>query len=161
MTYRARRFGDDINTDYIIASRRKRDTLDPLILRRFLFEEIAPEFASSIEPGDVIVAGRNFGCGSAMEAAVTAVLGAGIHAVLAHSFSRTYYRNAVNNGLRPVICDTAGIREGDLLRIGQDVVNETNGERISAEPLPDVMLRIIEAGGLVAYFRRCGGFSGA
>jgi 3-isopropylmalate/(R)-2-methylmalate dehydratase small subunit len=161
VTYRARLFGDDINTDYIIASRRKRDSLDPLLLRRFLFEEIAPEFAASIKPGDVIVAGRNFGCGSAMEVAVTAVLGAGIRAVLASSFSRTYYRNAVNNGLRPVICDTARIREGDRLRIEQDVLDETTGEHITAEPLPGVMLRIIEEGGLVPYFRRYGGFSGA
>jgi 3-isopropylmalate/(R)-2-methylmalate dehydratase small subunit len=159
MICRARVFGDDLNTDYIIASRRKRDTLDPLALRHFLFEEIAPEFASSIEPGDVIVAGKNFGCGSAMEVAVTAVLGAGIHAVLARSFSRTYYRNAVNNGLHPLICDTACIREGDRLRIEDAVVNETTGERISTERLPEVMLRIIEAGGLVAYFRRYGGFA--
>ncbi len=159
MICRARVFGDDINTDYIIASRRKRDSLDPLVLRHFLFEEIAPEFAASVEPGDAIVAGKNFGCGSAMEVAVTAVLGAGIHAVLARSFSRTYYRNAVNNGLRPVICDTARIHEGDRLRIGDDVVNETTGERISTERLPEVMLRIIEAGGLVAYFRRYGGFA--
>lgn len=161
MTFRARVFGDNINTDYIIASRRKRDSIDPLVLRRFLFEEISPEFAASIAPGDVIVAGKNFGCGSAMEVAVTTVLGAGIHAVLARSFSRTYYRNAVNNGLRPVICDTARIREGDRLRLEDGVVNETTGERIAAEPLPDVMLRIIEAGGLVAYFRRYGGFAGA
>ena len=161
MICRARVFGDDINTDYIIASRRKRDTLDPMALRRFLFEEIAPEFPASVNPGDVIVAGKNFGCGSAMEVAVTAVLGAGIHAVLARSFSRTYFRNAVNNGLLPVICDTAHIREGDQLRIENAVVNETTGERIAAEPLPDVMLRIIDAGGLVAYFRRYGGFAGA
>jgi 3-isopropylmalate/(R)-2-methylmalate dehydratase small subunit len=161
VTYRARVFGDNINTDYIIASRRKRDSIDPRVLRRFLFEEVAPEFAASVAPGDVIVAGKNFGCGSAMEVAVTAVLGAGIHAVLARSFSRTYYRNAVNNGLRPVICDTTRIREGDRLRLEDVVVDETTGERIAAEPLPNVMLRIIEAGGLVAYFRRYGGFAGA
>jgi 3-isopropylmalate/(R)-2-methylmalate dehydratase small subunit len=161
VTWRARLFGDDINTDYIIASRRKRDSLDPLVLRQYLFEEIAPQFAASVEPGDVIVAGKNFGCGSAMEVAVTAVLGAGIRAVLARSFSRTYYRNAVNNGLRPVICDTARIREGDRLSIDEGVVNETTGERIAAEPLPDVMRRIIEAGGIVPYFRRYGGFAGA
>lgn len=158
MIYRARVFGDNINTDYIIASRRKRDSLDPQLLRQYLFEEIAPGFAASIEPGDVIVAGRNFGCGSAMEVAVTAVLGAGIPAVLARSFSRTYYRNAVNNGLRPGICDVSGIREGDRLRIEDSVFNETTGSVIAAEPLPEVMRQIIEAGGLVPYFRQHGGF---
>jgi 3-isopropylmalate/(R)-2-methylmalate dehydratase small subunit len=156
--YRARVFGDDINTDYIVASRRKRDSLDPLVLRRYLFEELAPQFAESVEPGDVIVAGKNFGCGSAMEVAVSAVLGAGIHAVLARSFSRTYYRNAVNNGLRPLVCDTTSIREGDLLRIDGEIVNERTGERIPAEPLPPVMSQIIAAGGLVEYFRQHGGF---
>jgi 3-isopropylmalate/(R)-2-methylmalate dehydratase small subunit len=158
MIYRARVFGDDINTDYIIASRRKRDSLDPQVLRQYLFEEIAPDFAASIEPGDVVVAGRNFGCGSAMEVAVTAVLGAGIRAVLARSFSRTYYRNAVNNGLRPVICDVSSIREGDRLRNEDSVFNETTGSVIAAEPLPEVMRQIIEAGGLVPYFRQHGGF---
>lgn len=161
MMYRARVFVDDINTDYIIASRRKRDSLDPQVLRRYLFEEIAPGFAESIEPGDVIVAGKNFGCGSAMEVAVTAVLGAGIQAVLARSFSRTYYRNAVNNGLRPLVCDTARIGEGDRLEIGDGVCNRTTGERIVCEPLPEVMRKIIEAGGLVKYFRRYGGFERA
>lgn len=154
MTFRARVFGDDINTDYIIASRRKRDSLDPQVLRQYLFEEIAPEFAASVQPGDAIVAGKNFGCGSAMEVAVTAVLGVGIRAVLARSFSRTYYRNAVNNGLLPVICDTSRIREGDRLSIAGDAVrNQTTGVVIAAEPLPGIMLDIIAAGGLVPYVR--------
>jgi len=162
MRFRARVFGDDINTDYIIASRRKRDSLDPQVLRQYLFEEIAPQFAAEVQAEDAIVAGKNFGCGSAMEVAVTAVLGAGIRAVLARSFSRTYYRNAVNNGLLPVICDTCRIREGDRLRIGSgeviEVYNETTAESIVAEPLPHIMRAIIEAGGLVPYFRQYGDF---
>lgn len=159
---RARVFGDDINTDYIITSRRKRESLDPAVLRRYLFEEIDPNLAATIEPGDVIVAGRNFGCGSAMEVAVTAVVGAGIRAVLARSFSRTYYRNAVNNGLLPVICDTSGIREGDRLRIetgaAMVVHNISTGAALEAGKLPKIMAEILEAGGLVAYFKQNGDF---
>ena len=162
ITGRARIFGDDINTDYIITSRRKRESLDPDYLRTYLFEEIDRKFAASIEPDDVIVAGKNFGCGSAMEVAVTAVVGAGIRAVLARSFSRTYYRNAVNNGLLPVICDTSGIREGNRISIEQEssmiVSNLTTGERTGAGTLPKIMLDILEAGGLVPYFRRYGDF---
>lgn len=159
LTGRARVFGDDVNTDYIITSRRKRESLDPQVLRRYLFEEIDLEFAATVEAGDLIVAGKNFGCGSAMEVAVTAVLGAGIRAVLARSFSRTYYRNAVNNGLMPVICDTVRIIEGDWLSLSHDSVrNETTGEIIPAEPLPPIMRNIIQAGGLVPYFREKGGF---
>lgn len=151
---RARRFGDNINTDYIITSRRKRENVDPQYLRCYLFEEIDSGFAGTIEEGDVIVAGSNFGCGSAMEVAVTAVLGAGIRAVIAASFSRTYYRNAVNNGLLPVTCETSGIREGDRLRIGAaEVLNLTTGEAIPASELPPIMQAIIAAGGLVGYMR--------
>jgi 3-isopropylmalate/(R)-2-methylmalate dehydratase small subunit len=159
MTGRARVFGDDINTDYIITSRRKRESLDPAVLRAYLFEEIDAKFAATVAAGDVIVAGKNFGCGSAMEVAVTAVVGAGIRAVVARSFARTYYRNAVNNGLLPVECDTGGIREGDRLAIGDGKVrNETTGEILTAAELPAIMREIIAAGGLVAYFRRHGDF---
>jgi 3-isopropylmalate/(R)-2-methylmalate dehydratase small subunit len=155
MTGRARLFGDDINTDYIITSRRKRESLDPAVLRAYLFEEVDAGFAATVEEGDVIVAGKNFGCGSAMEVAVTAVLGAGIRAVVACSFSRTYYRNAVNNGLLPVECDTGGISEGDRLVIGDgEVRNQTTGAIMMAAELPGMMREIVAAGGLVPYFRR-------
>ena len=159
---RARVFGDDINTDYIITSRRKRESLDPQVLRQYLFEEVDPGFAASVEPGDILVAGKNFGCGSAMEVAVTAVLGAGMRAVLARSFSRTYYRNAVNNGLLPVICDTQGIREGHRLVVSHQermtVHNLATRQTITGDVLPQIMLDIFEAGGLVPYFREHGDF---
>ena len=163
---RARVFGDDVNTDYIISSRRKRESLDPQVLRRYLFEELNPDLAPSLVPGDLIVAGKNFGCGSAMEVAVTAVLGAGVRAVLARSFSRTYYRNAVNNGLLPVICDTQGISEGDHITIsftGSEKIkitvrNDRTGNTIQAESLPQIMQDILQAGGLVPYFRQYGDF---
>lgn len=159
---RARRFGDDVNTDYIISSTRKRESLDPLVLRRYLFESVDPGFAATIQPGDIIVAGSNFGCGSAMEVAVTAILGAQIPAVLARSFSRTYYRNAINNGLLPIVCDTGSIREGDRLSIRRQptlcVRNEASGKMLATEALPKIMLDILEAGGLVPYMRQCGEF---
>jgi len=170
MTGRARVFGDDVNTDYIITSRRKRESLDPMVLRAFLFETLNSGFAATVRTGDVIVAGRNFGCGSAMEVAVTALVGAGIRAVVAKSFSRTYYRNAVNNGVMPVICDTSSIGEGDALEISEGternvternvternvtVRNLATGEVLTGEPLPGIMREIIGAGGLVGYIRK-------
>jgi 3-isopropylmalate/(R)-2-methylmalate dehydratase small subunit len=163
---RARVFGDDVNTDYIITSRRKRESLDPQILKQYLFEEIDPKFAASVESGDLIVAGKNFGCGSAMEVAVTAVLGAGIRAVIAQSFSRTYFRNAINNGLLPVVCDTSRIHENDRIVIqasdekgsAMTVRNLTTSEDILSAALPKIMLDIFAAGGLVPYFREHGDF---
>jgi len=159
---RARILGDDINTDYIIASRRKRDSLDPEVLRAYLLEAVDPEFAASVEPGDLLVAGKNFGCGSAMEVAATVVLGAGINAVLAKSFSRTYFRNAINNGLLPVVCDTSQVVEGDALSIllGTDftVRNETRDQILNADQLSPIVRSIVMAGGLVTCFREHGGF---
>jgi 3-isopropylmalate/(R)-2-methylmalate dehydratase small subunit len=157
---RARLVGDDVNTDSIISSTRKRESLDPAVLRQFLFEHVDPTFAASVQPGDILVAGKNFGCGSAMEVAVTTVLGAGIPAVMARSFSRTYYRNAINNGLLPLVCDTGGIREGDILIAdGTGAIrNERSGETLSPEPLPPIMLAILRAGGLVPYMRQNGDF---
>lgn len=161
---RARRLGARVNTDYIISSSRKKETLDPHELKRWLLEDVDPGFAASVLDGDLLVADEAFGCGSAMEVAVTVVLAAGIRAVMARSFSRTYYRNAINNGLIPVECDTSGIREGDRLTLRVDadsvrVANETTGTEVSASPLPSFVIGILEAGGLVPFLRTRGGFT--
>jgi 3-isopropylmalate/(R)-2-methylmalate dehydratase small subunit len=169
---RARVFGDDINTDYVISSRRKRDSLDPAVLRQFLFEDVDPNFAASLEPGDLIVAGKNFGCGSAMEIAASVLLGVGMKAVLARSFARTYFRNAVNNGLLPVTCDTREIHEFDRIVVEYPtapipelptqceiaVRNQTTGKVIPAEPLSKLLVAILQAGGLAPFFKQHGGF---
>ncbi|MFJ2992447.1 alpha-IPM isomerase [Pandoraea sp. NPDC087047] len=154
---RARCFGDDVNTDYIISSRRKRDSLDPQVLRQYLFETTHPEFAQSVLMGDVIVAGKNFGCGSAMEVAVTAVVGAGIRVVLAQTFARTYFRNAINNGLYALECDTSCIREGDTVRVvfGEQTEVWINDQAtpLRGAPIAPEILQILNAGGLVPYLR--------
>jgi 3-isopropylmalate/(R)-2-methylmalate dehydratase small subunit len=157
---RARVLGDDVNTDYLISSRRKKESLDPAVLRRYLLEDVDPAFAASVADGDLLVAGRNFGCGSAMEVAVTVVTGAGIRAVIARSFSRTYWRNAVNNGLLAIAADTSGVREGDAIELhldGAAVQLHVAGEArrvIDCEPLSELALALREAGGLVPYLRR-------
>jgi len=166
---RARLLGDDINTDYLIASSRKKDSLDPRVLRRYLLEDLDPAFAASVADGDILVAGHNFGCGSAMEVAVTVVLAAGIRVVVARSFARTYWRNAINNGLLLITADTAGIAEGDALALRLDGASAellvgspahaahaapaAPALRIACEPVPDIVLTIRAAGGLVPYLR--------
>ena len=156
---RARVVGDDINTDYIIASTRKRDTLDEQILKRYLLETLDPSFAESVQPGDILVAGSNFGCGSAMEVAATVLVAAGFKAVVARSFSRTFFRNAVNNGLMPVECETTGIHEGDRLVIvvdeqGVRVEDPTRGITRSALPFPETIRGILAAKGIVEVVRQ-------
>lgn len=160
---RARVLGDDVNTDYIISSRRKKETIDPQQLRRHLLEDLDPAFAASVREGDILVAGNNFGCGSAMEVAVTVVLGAGIRAVIARGFSRTYLRNALNNGLLAVVADTSGIVEGEALQVKFDeqgalCIHAEKAGVIACDPIAPFMLEMLNAGGLVPYLRKHGGF---
>jgi len=164
MEGRARIFGDDVNTDYIISSARKRSSIDASSLAAYLFESIAPAFAASVQAGDILVAGRNFGCGSAMEVAATVIQAAGIRAVLAKSFSRSFYRNAINNGLLVVECDTSSVTEGDELVItltanAAEVRDVTCGIQLRGAPLPAIMLRILDAGGLVGFLREHDGWN--
>jgi 3-isopropylmalate/(R)-2-methylmalate dehydratase small subunit len=153
---RARVLGDDVNTDYIISSSRKRGTIDPQQLAPYLLEGVSPEFAASVRQGDVLVAGRNFGCGSAMEVAVTVIQAAGISAVIARSFARSFFRNAINNGLLVVECDTASFHEGDdvTIHVSDGEVrlrNETRDFRVAGASLPPIVQELIRYGGLVHY----------
>ena len=162
-TGRARVFGDDVNTDYIISSRRKRETIDESRLREYLFEAIDPSFAASLLPDDLLVGGANFGCGSAMEVAVTVIQAAGIRAVLAKTFARSFYRNAINNGLLAVECDTTNIADGDEVSVVLDgtavrVLVPARRIALPGAPMPWLVRRILESGGLVEYLRREGSF---
>ncbi len=160
---RARILPDRVNTDYIISSSRKKESIDPSELKKWLLEGVSTDFAASVLPGDILVAGEAFGCGSAMEVAVTAVRAAGISAVVARSFARSYYRNAINNGLMPVECETSGMNENDdlVVRIdvcGVTVTNETAGTKVTARKIPSLVMKILEAGGLLPYLETHGRF---
>lgn len=159
MKGKAHRFGDDVNTDYIISGRHKFKTLDMKELARYVMEDLDPGFVERLEKGDFVVAGKNFGCGSSREQAPLALMHAGVAAVLAESFARIYFRNSINNGLAAIVCDTSRIDEGDELEVDlrEGVVrNVTKGISIESSPLPRVMLDILSEGGLVEYMKRHG-----
>ena len=146
------KFGDDIDTDAIIPGRFL-TIYDPAELARHTFEGTRDAFAAEVREGDVIVAGRNFGCGSSREHAPLALKGSGISFVVARSFARIFYRNAINVGLLPLVCaDADAIPDGaDLIASPEEGWVEAGGRRYSVEPVPPFMKRIIDAGGLVAY----------
>ncbi|MEI4263786.1 LeuD/DmdB family oxidoreductase small subunit [Roseovarius sp. D0-M9] len=158
----ARVLGDDINTDYIVPSHRKKETIDPDILRAFIFEDIAPGFYDAMEAETILVAGTNFGCGSAMEVAVTVLQAAGVKAVIAKSFSRTFRRNALNNGLLLCQAHTGSIEDGDevavMLQDGALLVQTATCKPIEAGVMPSFMLEMLSHGGLTSYLKAKGGF---
>ena len=159
MKGKAHRFGDDVNTDYIISGRHKFKTLDMNELARHVMEDLDPHFTKRLKKGDFLVAGRNFGCGSSREQAPLALKHAGVAAVLASSFARIYFRNSINNGLPALVCDTSGIEDGDTLEIDLAtgrIKNISKGSEIDSRPLPRVMLDILSEGGLVEYMRKHG-----
>lgn len=158
----AHKLGDDINTDYIISGKYKFNTLDMKELAKHIFEDIEPDFINKIKPGDIVVAGKNFGCGSSREQAPLVIKNAGLSAVVAMSFARIFYRNAINNGLPLVECDTSRINDGDELEIDLEkgiVKDITQGFEITINPLPPFMMKLLQDGGLVEHFKKYGGFS--
>jgi 3-isopropylmalate/(R)-2-methylmalate dehydratase small subunit len=161
---RAHRFtpNDDINTDYIISGRYKFRIEDMAELAKQVMEDIAPDFAREVAPGDFIVAGRNFGCGSSREQAPRALKAAGVSAVLAKSYARIFYRSSFNVGLPLVECDTDWILEGEPLEVDLGTGEVTSGRRemsVKAAPIPRTMQILLRDGGLVPHLKRHGGFA--
>ena len=151
------KFGDDVDTDAIIPGRYL-TIYDERELAAHAFEGTRDEFSREVVPGDVIVAGRNFGCGSSREHAPLALKGAGIRFVVAKSFARIFYRNAINTGLLPVICtETGAIPDRGKIEILLDEgVIVYGGERYPIEPVPPFLQKIAAAGGLVEYAKNIG-----
>lgn len=152
------KLGDDIDTDVIIPARYL-NSFKPVELARHCLVDLDPEFPHRIKPGDILVAGRNFGCGSSREHAPLALKAAGVACVVAESFARIFYRNAVNIGLPILECPEAAARtrEGDTLAIDLNrglVTNLNRGESYQAIPFPPFMQEIMAAGGLINYVRR-------
>lgn len=156
---RAQRFGADINTDYIIAAQHKAASLDIGTMAQHTFADIDAEFVERARPGDIVVADRNFGCGSSRETAVHVLIELGIGAVLAPSFARIYFRNAINSGLPVFECDTSAINQNDDIEVYLQrgfAFDHTRDLRLHITPLPPIMQAVLSAGGIVAYLAEHG-----
>jgi 3-isopropylmalate dehydratase small subunit len=152
------RLGDHIDTDLIIPARYL-VTADPAALAPHCFEDLDPTLAARIRPGDILVAGENFGQGSSREHAPIALKGLGIACVIARSYARIFYRNAFNIGLPLLECQDLDMvtQSGDRLTVDHasgQITNETRGTTHTAAPLPPFMRRLVEAGGIIAYTRQ-------
>ena len=154
----AHRYGRDIDTDVIIPARYL-NTSDAAELARHCLEDLDPGFVGKVRPGDVIVAEENFGCGSSREHAPVAIKAAGVAAVVAKSFARIFYRNAINIGLPILECPAAvdAVADGHTVSIDTEagvIRDDTTGEEFAVEPFPPFIAQIIAEGGLVARTRR-------
>lgn len=149
-------FGDDVDTDAIAPGRYMKFGIDEIA--RHSMEALAPGFAGSVEKGDFVVAGNNFGAGSSREQAAEALKHLGIAALVAESYAGLFYRNAVNLGLPAVVCPQARrIRAGDELRLDLAAAvleNVSTGERLNCEPIPAFLLQIIRDGGLLPHLEK-------
>ncbi|MHB8159825.1 MAG: 3-isopropylmalate dehydratase small subunit [Thermoleophilia bacterium] len=159
---KAWKFGDSISTDHIAPGRYFHLRTNLPELAKHVLEDANTEFASGMSPGDFVVAGRNFGLGSSREHAPRIIKLAGVNAVLAQSFARIFFRNSINVGLPVLEIDTSGIEQGDELEIdlaAGTVRNVTRGQMLTFAPLPDVMVKILNDGGLVEHFKKHGDFN--
>jgi 3-isopropylmalate/(R)-2-methylmalate dehydratase small subunit len=159
------KYGRDVDTDVIIPARYL-NTSDPDELARHAMEDIDADFVTRVQPGDVIVAAENFGCGSSREHAPVAIRSSGVSCVVAASFARIFYRNAINTGLPIVVCPEAAAdaRTGDRLKVDLEagtVENVTQGKTYAAEAFPPFMQELIDRGGLLEYVKSRVGGEGA
>ncbi len=151
------KYGDNVNTDVIYPGKYVYTIMDPDEMAKHAMEDLDPDFVNNVNKGDIIVAGKNFGCGSSREQAVTCLKRAGISAIIAQSFARIYYRNCINNGLIPVICKEASehIQVGDSVRI--DVSKGkifAKDKEFNFVPFSEFIMEIIESGGLLEYTKK-------
>ena len=152
------KYGSDVNTDVIIPARYL-NVSEPEELARHCMEDLDADFINRVQQGDIIVAGTNFGCGSSREHAPMALKASGISCVIAQSFARIFYRNSLNIGLPILECADAADKTdtGDIVEVELstgEIVNTTKGLTFRAEPIPDFMLELIDAGGLIGYTKR-------
>ena len=156
ITGRVWKYGDDVNTDVIFPGKYTYSISDPREMAQHALEDLAPDFASNVRPGDIVVAGRNFGCGSSREQAVTCLKEAGVAAIVAKSFARIYFRNCINQGLPIAQCDAA-----DTVETGEELAVDFAAGQVTTPrdthdfpPLSPEVMEILEAGGLVPYVQR-------
>ena len=148
------KYGDDINTDVIFPGKYTYTVSDPKEMPQYALEDLDPRFAGEMKPGDVIVGGTNWGCGSSREQAVVCLSEARLGAIIAKSFARIYYRNCLNNALPAIVCPEAV----DAIENGEEVEIDLENGRItcaagdfSFPPLPEAVMEIFNAGGLIPY----------
>ncbi len=152
------KYGDNIDTDVIIPARHL-NTSDPAELAKHCMEDLDKDFADKVKTRNIIVAGKNFGCGSSREHAPIAIKASGVSCVIADTFARIFYRNAINIGLPIVECPEAAndIEDGDEVSIDFDtgtIVNHTRGNTYKAAPFPDFLQELISSGGLIEYVKK-------
>jgi 3-isopropylmalate/(R)-2-methylmalate dehydratase small subunit len=158
---KAWKFGDDISTDHIAPGRYFHLRSNLPELAKHVLEDADTEFASKMSPGDFVVGGKNFGLGSSREHAPTIIKLSGVSAVLAKSFARIFFRNAINVGLPVLMCDTDKINAGDELEVDLEagvIKDLATGEELDFKPLPPTMIKILNDGGLVSHIQKHGDF---
>jgi len=156
-TGRVWKYGDDVNTDVIFPGRYTYTLMPPEEMAKHALEDLDPEFAKTVKPGDVIVAGKNFGCGSSREQAAACLRAAGVKAVVAKSFARIYFRNAINLGLAVLQCEeaSAALSAGDPVDVDFAAGTITSGPlTFRFFPLPESVIGIVQAGGLIEYTKK-------